>query len=461
MGNEDGRIAKGRRIPGLLETGPAFLPRNDRERRRIILDHLVLHFRPIRATARTLRFTHTWGLGGMAALLFGVLVATGTLMMFVYEPSPGLAWESVASIRRDVFFGRLVRNVHHWSAHLLILIVFLHFLRVFFTGAWHGKRRFNWVIGLGLFAGVLAANFTGYLLPWDQLSYWAITIVTSMLEYVPWIGEGLRNLVRGGPEIGPRTLILFYTLHTAVIPVLLALLMAWHFWRVRKAGGVVVPRAPGESVPEDLQRVLSWPHLLVREFVVALVLLAGIGIVSVFFDAGLGDAANPGMSPNPAKAPWYFLGAQELLLHFHPFAAVMVLPGLAAAALLLLPYFRYETDAAGVFLVSRKGRRMAAAAAAAALVITPAWVVVGEFAHLPSGWTVGLPPALLEGWIPVLILGALLLGGYRGMKRGFGATKEETVVAMFVFLVTAFVILTAVGIWFRGPGMALVWPWDR
>lgn len=167
--------------------GPVF-PRDDRDRRRIVLSHLILHMRPARMRPQTLRYTLTWGLGGTCLVLFTLLALTGVLMVFVYVPSPERAYQSVTALERDVLFGQLVRNIHHWSANFLVAVAVLHLLRVFLTGAFRGARQFNWIIGLLLLLGVLAANFTGYLLPWDQLSYWAITICTGMLSYVPGIG---------------------------------------------------------------------------------------------------------------------------------------------------------------------------------------------------------------------------------------------------------------------------------
>ena len=140
-----------------------------------------------------------------------------------------------------VRFGPLVRGVHYWSANLLVVVAGLHLLRVFLTGAFHGPRRSNWLIGLGLLFAVLLSAFTGYLLPWDQLSYWAITVSTEMLAYVPVIGETLKYVILGGEDIGPATAVVFYTTHTTVVPIALILLMTWHIWRVRLAGGVILP----------------------------------------------------------------------------------------------------------------------------------------------------------------------------------------------------------------------------
>ena len=141
----------------------------------------------------------------MSAVLVLILILSGVLLMFAYEPTPERAYGSILRLEREIRFGGFVRGIHHWSANFLVVIVLLHLLRVFYTGAIHGARQFNWVIGLGLLLLVLVSNFTGYLLPWDQLSFWAITIVTGMLGYLPVIGEAVIRLARGGTEIGSAT----------------------------------------------------------------------------------------------------------------------------------------------------------------------------------------------------------------------------------------------------------------
>jgi quinol-cytochrome oxidoreductase complex cytochrome b subunit len=433
--------------------GPV-IPTTDRERRWVVFNTLLLHFRPTQLPTRTLRFTHTFGLGGMSLVLVLLLFATGILMMFVYEPSPGAAYDSVLTLQDDVLFGRLVRNVHHWSANVLVGVVLLHLLRVYLTGGYHSPRQFNWVIGLCLLLFVLVANFTGYLLPWDQLSYWAITISTAMLAYVPWIGEWLQLLARGGAEITSTTLIGFYTIHTTVVPAVLILAMAWHFWRVRKAKGVVIPRADGEVLEDKPATVLFLPNLLVREAAVACVLIAAIVVVSVFLNAPLGAEAHPGMSPNPAKAPWYFLGFQELLLHFHPVVAVVAIPLAAVVFLTVLPYLRYRRDLAGVWMMSPVGRRAGLVAVVFGLVVTPILVVVDELRSASADLTSGL-----AGIIPMAV-GAGVVGLFLiGLRARMSVPKEELIQALVVLLLAVLVVLTVTGVWFRGEGMALIWPW--
>jgi quinol-cytochrome oxidoreductase complex cytochrome b subunit len=412
--------------------------------------------RPVRVRRSTLPYTHTLGLGGSSLTLVGLMIFTGVLLMLAYEPSPERAYDSVVGLQEQFLFGGLVRNIHHWSANILVAVVLFHMLRVFLTGGFHGPRRFNWVLGLGLLAGILAANFTGYLLPWDQLAFWAVTICTGMFGYVPWIGEWLQGMARGGTEVGSATLVIFYTFHTTLVPVTLLLLMAFHFWRVRKAGGVVDPRPP-EDVPEkDDDFVSTLPELLMRELAAALALIAFVVLLSVFVDAPLGAPANPGMSTNPAKAPWYFVGFQELQLHFHPVIAVVVIPALVALALLAIPYLRYPKELSGPWFLSDTGRRTAIAAAVLGLVVAPILIVLDELLLQPGA---GLPSLLGRGLVPLVLMGAGVMGFRALLVKRFGASKAEVVQALFILFLAVLAVLSITGVWFRGPGMALVWPW--
>jgi quinol-cytochrome oxidoreductase complex cytochrome b subunit len=432
------------------------VPKTERERRRSIIQYFALHMRPVRTRRSTLPYSHTFGLGGSSLVLIGLMIFTGVLLMLVYEPTPERAYDSVVGLQGQFLFGGLVRNIHHWSANLLVAVALLHMLRVLLTGGFHGPRRFNWVLGLGLLAGVLAANFTGYLLPWDQLAFWAVTICTGMFGYVPWIGEWLQTVARGGAEVGSATLVIFYTFHTTLVPVALVLLMGFHFWRVRKAGGVVDPRPPQEIPDEKPDYVSTLPELLMRELAAALALIALVLVVSVFFDAPLGSPANPGMSTNPAKAPWYFVGFQELQLHLHPLIAVVIIPLLVTLALLLIPYLRYGREQTGPWFLSATGRRSALMAAVVGLVTTPALIVFDELVLQPGA---GLPTLFGRGLLPLVFVGAAVFGFRALLVKKFGATTSEVVQAVFVLFLAVLVILTLTGVWFRGPGMALVWPW--
>ena len=439
-------------FPGTLQR-PAY-----RQRYRNFFNSLFLHFRPRSVQERTLRFTLTWGLGGMAVVLVCMLFGTGLMLKFVYQPVPDRAYESIIHLQNNVLFGQLIRNIHHWSGYMLLIIVFLHFLRVFFTGAFYPPRQFNWIIGLAMFLAVLTSNITGYLLPWDQLAFWAITICTGMLEYIPGIGNWLQGLVRGGSDIGSATLSIFFAIHTAIIPACLLVLMPWHFWRVRKAGGLVIPRSPVEDEDSEDEKVPTIPNLILREIVIAVVLIAVIMVISVLFNATLGAKANPGLSPNPTKAPWYFAGIQELLLHFHPLFALFIIPAFMLIALISIPYINYQTATAGVWFGSYRGRHMAAVAALTAVIITPIGIVADEFVIDFAAWLPNIPGEISNGLIPFTLMLTATFLFYMVMKNKFKSNNNETLQSVFVLLVVAFIILTITGIWFRGLNMKLSLP---
>ncbi|RMF88537.1 MAG: DUF4405 domain-containing protein [Nitrospinota bacterium] len=340
------------------------------DRAQTVFTNFFLHIHPVKVRRETLEFRHTFYLGGLAFLLFLLLLVTGILLMFYYVPSVERAYQSMLGLQTAVVFGVFLRNLHRWSAHAMVVVVFLHMCRVFYGGAYKTPREFNWVVGVILLGLTLFLSFTGYLLPWDQLAYWAITVGTSIAGYIPVVGKSLRQLLLGGLEVGQETLLRFYVLHVAVLPLLSALFIAIHFWRIRKDGGLAEPlygrrerkeenRPWQEVFPENPQKtyglmalvkgvspavgkepeetVFTVPYLLVLELVGTLVVLFLLTLVSIFFSAPLEELANPLHTPNPAKAPWYFLWLQELVSHSALYGGV-VLPSLIFLGLLLLPY---------------------------------------------------------------------------------------------------------------------------
>jgi hypothetical protein len=236
--------------------------------------------------------------------------------------------------------------------------------------------------------------------------------------------------------------------------------MPFHFWRVRKAGGLVVRPKPDETPSAKGEMVATIPNLILRELVVAAVIIAFIMLLAIVYDAPLGAKANPGLSPNPTKAPWYFAGLQELLLHMHPLFAFVVVPLIIVGVLILLPYLPYDENTGGVWFASHRGHRMAVVAAVVAIVFTPLLVLADELFLDGAAWMPGIPPVVNSGLLPVAIILALLSGFYALMKRKYSATNNEAVQAVFVLLLFAFIILTITAVWFRGEGMALTWPWE-
>ena len=417
--------------------------------------NILLHLHPARVSEESISFTRTFGLGGMAALLIVVQFITGILLRFYYEPFPHKAYDSIVLLQSNVLFGQLIRNIHHWAGVFLVLIVFLHLLRVFFTEAYRSTRQFNWIIGLILFALVIFSNFTGYLLPWDQLAYWAVTVSTSILQYIPLIGNRLREFVISGSEVNAETLIVFYNFHTAVLPLLLLLFMTYHFWRVRKSGGVIIPQSG-----ELQKRVPTFPNLVYKEGVVALVLIAVILTFAVFFNAPLLERANPAYSLNPTKAPWYFAGIQELLMHFHPFFAGFFIPLALIVLIAFIPYFKYEQEPTGIWFISEKGKISAKLGVLFAIIFTILLVLLNEYivnfeAALP--W---LTPVISNGLIPLLIVLTVIWIYSRYMRNKYKLLFSESVQTVFVMIITSFVILTLINIFVRGMNMQLKFPWS-
>jgi quinol-cytochrome oxidoreductase complex cytochrome b subunit len=196
--------------------------------------NFLLHLYPVKMRREEVGVRYSWYLGVISLVLFGSLTVSGLYLMFFYVPSPGSAYADIENLQTEVSFGQYVRNVHRWSAHLMVLAVVAHLAKVFYRGAYKPPREFNWVIGVVLLVLTLLMSFTGYLLPWDQLAYWAVTVGSEMASYVPLVGDRVQEVLLGGPVVGEGTLLRFYVLHVAVIPILLALGVTWHLWRWRK-----------------------------------------------------------------------------------------------------------------------------------------------------------------------------------------------------------------------------------
>ena len=217
-------------------------PDSNRNRSLMVFSNLFLHIHPVKVRVRALAFARTYYLGGLSAACFFILIITGLFLMFYYRPAVPEAYEDMKDLEFVVSSGIFLRNLHRWSAHAMVALVFLHLVRVFFDGAYRPPREFNWVIGVVLLVLTLLLSFTGYLLPWDQLAYWGITVGANMANAVPLLGPEIRFLLLGGNEIGPPTLIRFYVLHCVALPLFLTVLLAVHIWRVRKDGGLHLPK---------------------------------------------------------------------------------------------------------------------------------------------------------------------------------------------------------------------------
>ena len=213
-------------------------PDNPLDRSLVMTSNIFFHLHPVKVKRHSVRPTYTFGLGVMAVVAFMELTLTGLLLMFYYAPTVERAYTNIVILQTQVPFGQLLRNLHRWGAHFMVLVVVLHMARVFYTGAYKPPREFNWIVGVFLLLLTLGASFTGYLLPWDQLAFWAITVGTSVAGYAPGLGTTAKAFLLGGPEVGQESLTRFYALHIMLIPMGIALLTSLHLWRVRKDGGL-------------------------------------------------------------------------------------------------------------------------------------------------------------------------------------------------------------------------------
>ena len=220
----------------------------EQERAAAVFGNIFLHLHPVRVHINSLRLRYTLGLGLISFYLFLILVVSGVLVMFYYTPSTQLAYRNMKDLEFMVSFGVVLRNIHRWSAHAMVAFVFLHMCRVFYTGSYKAPREFNWVIGVCLLLLTLFLSFTGYLLPWDQLAFWAITVGSNIASYMPWIGDSVRFLMLGGNEVGQMALLRFYVLHVALLPLIAAVFLGVHFWRIRKDGGLSRPLTDGTGM---------------------------------------------------------------------------------------------------------------------------------------------------------------------------------------------------------------------
>lgn len=391
------------------------LPESNLERSQVGMSSFLLHFQPVKVQQRSLQFSTTLGLGLIALFLFIILGVTGILLMFYYVPATEHAYQNMKDLEFVVSAGQVLRNMHRWAAHLMVLFVALHMCRVFYTAGYKPPREFNWEIGVVLFLMTLGLSFTGYLLPWDQLAFWAITVGTNIAGYAPIIGAKLKFLLLGGNIVGGSALIRFYVLHVMVLPVAALVLIAVHLWRVRKDGGLARPDEPEalqqEFVPGQLPQnktyglmelahgttpavgadpetaVFTWPNLIFREILLFLVVVALVLLLAIFWNAPLEELANPVHPPNPAKAPWYFLGLQELV-SYSAFWGGVVVPALVVTALGVLPYFDSKRRGVGKWFSGE--RKVATAIFTVCLIVAVTLTAIGSLFRGPN-WSFQVP----------------------------------------------------------------------
>ena len=244
-------------------------------------------------------------LGGTVLYLFIVQVVTGIALTFYYVPTPAEAYASVAAITQEIRFGWYIRSLHKWSSNLMIVAVFLHMLRVYFTGAYRHPRQLNWCIGFLLLGTTLTFGFTGYSLVYEQLSFWGATVATNLAEAVPLIGPHMGYFLRGGPEIGDNTLTRFFILHIGVLPTVTFILLGLHILLIR-LHGVTELQFEGEEVPEEKRHFRFFPEHATTELLIGVLLMYILTILALVFPAGLGAPADPTQTPEHIKPEWYF-----------------------------------------------------------------------------------------------------------------------------------------------------------
>jgi len=252
------------------------------------------------------RHTIWYYLGGMTLFLFIVQISTGILLLFYYRPSAEEAFESVQFLMAEVKFGWLIRSIHSWAANLMIFTLFLHLFSVLLVKAYRPPRDLTWFSGVGLLGLALAFGFTGYLLPWNELAYFATRVGTEITGALPVIGEFLLRVTRGGEDVTGATLTRFYAIHVAVLPASTLAILGLHLFLVQKHGMSVPPSVEREG---DVGRVMPFfPNFLLRDLVGWLVALAILAALAAFVPAELGSKADP-FAPAPAgiKPEWYFM----------------------------------------------------------------------------------------------------------------------------------------------------------
>jgi len=479
-----------------FRSGP---PRSDRTRSTFVFGNVFLHLHPARTHRWSLRWVTTAGLGIASVSAFVLTLVTGVLLMFYYKPYVGVAYDSIKDIHYVVPTGRFIRNIHRWAGNVMVVAVLLHMARVFYTAAYRKPREFNWVIGMLLLVVTLGLAFTGYLLPWDQLAYWAITIganiaqspreVTDALGITSWFDPGgfQKLLLLGADSVGAEALIRFYLLHVMILPLTITTLLGVHFWRVRKDGGLTRPPEADHELGPDRniypvftqapQRtyhlaaivrgktpavgrgpegtVPSVPHLLYAELAVFMLTVFLCLILALFVDAPLKELANPVVPENPAKAPWYFLGLQELVA-FSAFMGGIGIPSIVVLGLALIPYLDRESAGTGRWFGGPGGIRLVAVS----MVFGLATVLGLESLVIHYGWIrewwPGAPQLIITAINPGTVLTALYAAYSIAVVKRHDSTRAGAL-ALFTCFLAGFIVLTIIGTHFRGPNWQFYW----
>jgi quinol-cytochrome oxidoreductase complex cytochrome b subunit len=299
------------------------------------------HLHPPSIPAAQSRWRYTLGAGGTAVFLVMVVGITGILEVFYYIPTPEHAGLSVQTISYLVPFGGLIRNLHFWSAQLLLVVSAIHLIRVVFTGSYVPPRRFNYILGLILFVLAILLDFTGYILRWDQGIQWALVVGTNLLKTIPFIGKTLYTLLIGGTQPGAATLIRFYAWHLFGLTLAALILMGWHSFRVRRDGGIALPPPGLRTGHERISRF----ELVRREVLAMLLTGAALILLSTFIPAPIAAPITNMTAPAAdAAAPWFFLWVQQMLKWGDPFWWGVAVPLIILLVLFLIPYIFPHLD---------------------------------------------------------------------------------------------------------------------
>jgi quinol-cytochrome oxidoreductase complex cytochrome b subunit len=463
------------------------VPTRDRERLRAVFTNFFLHFHAPRTSKHTLRPTYTWGLGLISLYLFLVLVFTGVVLMFFYVPSVEWAYINMKDLESRIYMGRLLRNIHRWGAHAMVATVFLHMLRVFYTGAYKRPREFNWTVGVVLLCLTLLLSFSGYLLPWDQLAFWAITVGVSIAgsAHPTWlpqpggfdIGAVTKYILLGGNTVGQEALIRFYVVHVLFMPIGAGVLIGVHIWRIRKDGGISAPGAEegaGEEEAEQTEEtsagrppkrkkaaddlVLTWPNTLLVELAVLMGTFFVLNLLGLLIDAPLQQIADPQQPETISKAPWYFLGIQELV-SYSAFTGGVLIPLAVVIGLTAIPFLDRETARVGHWFHDRRGLWWSLFSAVVGLGATSAVLAWG----IGTGGLRAMYPNVPQLVVDIVNPAALILYFATGWHFvGLYRFREHRLATLGTFsvFVVAVVLVTVVGVYCRGPNWAFYWPWE-
>ncbi len=290
--------------------------------------------------------------GGVSLFLFIVQVATGILLLMYYQPGAETAFESVHFIISKVQFGWLIRSIHSWAANLMVLSIFIHMFSVYFSKAFRKPREFTWLSGFVLLCLTLALGFTGYLLPWNTLSFFATKVGTEMTAVIPYIGKPMVEFLRAGPDVSTATLTRFFGFHVAVFPAVFTVILLFHLLLIQ-VQGMSEPESWNQMAESKKRFMPFFPNFVLRDLLLWLIVLNLLAILAVFFPWELGEKADPFASaPAGIKPEWYFLFMYQSLKYFpakifHVDGEVVgvVLFGIAGVLWMLVPFWDVRTPA--------------------------------------------------------------------------------------------------------------------